>query len=224
MDMLTSLGAMYQTDKVAHGFCAFYYIHLALVRPDVRKVLEIGVHRGASLRMWRDFFPNAVIHGFEQHVAIDPLPDRIILHQGDQACRESLRQLLSAAGSGFDLIVDDGGHTMAQQQVSLGVLFPHLRPGGLYAVEDLHTSFMAAINYYSHGLLVHSVPTGIHECLSTTHALVQALAEGQPPRSNYLSAGELDALAEQVASAEIFDRDRDRKHITSLLRKRLDAD
>jgi hypothetical protein len=220
MDPLTSLGLTYQTDKVSHGFCAFYHTHLARVRQDVRKVLEIGVFRGASLRMWRDYFPNAVIHGFDQNPLVDPLPDCIHLHQGDQANRDSLRQLLEATGSDFDLIVDDGGHTMVQQQVSLGVLFPHLRPGGLYALEDLHTSFMPVINYYSHGRLVHSVPTGIHESLWTTYALVRALADRQLLRSNYLSASELEALTAAVEGAEIFDRDRDRSHITSLIRKR----
>lgn len=135
MDPLSSLAVVYQTDKVRHGFCAFYHSHLASIRQDVRKVLEIGVWRGASLRMWRDYFLNAVVHGFDQHVLPGPLPDRIQLHQGDQASRESLRQLLQATGSEFDLILDDGGHTMAQQQVSLGALFPHLRPGGLSRLE-----------------------------------------------------------------------------------------
>jgi Methyltransferase domain len=220
MDPLTSLGLTHHTDKVEHGFCTFYHTHLDRVRQDVRKVLEIGILRGASLRMWRDYFPNATIHGFDLNALAGPLPDRIHLHQGDQANRDSLRRLLQTTGSDFDLIVDDGGHTMEQQQVSLGVLFPHLRPGGLYALEDLHTSFMPAINYYSYGRLVHSVPTGIHECLWTTCDLVHALAGGQPPQSSYLSASELDSLTAAVEGVEIFDRDRDRNHITSFIRKR----
>jgi hypothetical protein len=220
MDPLTSLGLMHQTDKVEHGFCAFYHTHLDPIRQDVRKVLEIGIARGASLRMWRDYFPNATIHGFDQNVLADPLPDRVHLHQGDQANRDSLGRLLEATGSDFDLIVDDGGHTMEQQQVSLGVLFPHLRPGGLYGLEDLHTSFMRVIDYYSSGRLDYSVPTGIHQCLCTTYALVLALAEGRPLRSSYLSASELDALTATAEGAVIFDRDGDRKHITSLIRKR----
>jgi hypothetical protein len=220
MDPLTILGLAHQTDKVEHGFCAFYHTHLDRVRQDVRKILEIGVFRGASLRMWRDYFPNATIHAFDQTVAAEPLPDRIHLHQGDQANRGSLRRLLEATGSDFDLIVDDGGHTMEQQQVSLGMLFPHLSPGGLYALEDLHTSFMLAIDYYSGGRLVHTVPTGAHECLWTTYAVVRALADGQPVHSSYLSASELDALTVAVEGVEIFDRDGDRSHITSLIRKR----
>jgi hypothetical protein len=221
LDPLTSLGLAYQTDKVEHGFCAFYHTHLDRIRHDVCKVLEIGIFRGASLRMWREYFPNAIIHGFDQNTFPYLLPDRIQLHQGDQASRDSLLRLLEATGSDFDFIVDDGGHTMLQQQVSLGVLFPHLRPEGLYALEDLHTSFMTAINYYSsQGQLVKSLPTGIQECLCTSYALVQALADGQPPQSNYLSAGELGALAAAVDDVEVFDRDGDRNHITSLIRKR----
>jgi hypothetical protein len=219
MDLLTSLALTYRTDKFEHGFCGFYHAHLAPVRQDIRKVLEIGIFRGASLRMWRDYCPNAVIHGFDRNVPPEPLPDRIEVHRGDQANRDALRRLLEATGSGFDLIIDDGGHTMEQQQVSLGVLFPHLRPGGLYAVEDLHTSFMPTIDYCYSGGRVRRVPSGIDECLWTTYAVVWALAEGKPLRSNYLSAGEWDALTAEVDSVEIFDRDHDCKHVTSLIRR-----
>jgi hypothetical protein len=228
MDLLTILGLKHNTDKVSHDFCAFYHRHLDRVRQDVRKVLEIGILKGASLRMWREYFPNATIHGFDQNAIhgfdykalAESLPDGIFLHEGDQANRDSLGRLLEATGSDFDLIVDDGGHAMAQQQVSLGVLFPHLRPGGMYIVEDLHTSFMSSINYYADGRLIHSAPTGVLGCLCTTYDLIRALADGRSLKSSYLTASELEALAAGVEGVEIFDRDGDLAHITSLIRKR----
>ena len=44
-------------------------------------------------------------------------------------------------GAQFDIIVEDGGHSMRQQQISLTFLFGYLKPGGLYFLEDLLTSF-----------------------------------------------------------------------------------
>lgn len=220
MDPLTSLGMRYGTDKVSHGFCFFYHYHLVEVREEIRKVLEIGIFRGSSIHMWREYFPGAVIHGFDQlHYSVQ-LPDRVCLHQGDQTDRASLRQLLDATGSEFDLIIDDGGHTMEQQQVSLGFLFPHVRPGGVYVVEDLHSSFLSEIYYSWDGQSSGHYTTGVESCLCTTYDLVQDLARKETIRSNYMTAGEIEYLTAHVESAEVFDRDRDRKHITSIIRKR----
>ena len=44
----------------------------------------------------------------------------------------------------FDIIVDDGGHRMREQRMSLETLFKHVKPGGVYLCEDLHTSYMPA--------------------------------------------------------------------------------
>lgn len=41
----------------------------------------------------------------------------------------------------FDLVLDDGGHTMTQQITSFNMLYPSVRPGGIYMVEDCHTSY-----------------------------------------------------------------------------------
>ena len=220
MDPLTELGTRYQTDKVEHGFCGFYHRHLAAERPAVAKVLEIGVAGGGSLLMWRDYFAHAEIHGFDRQRAGFSPPHRVHLHVGDQADRRALNRLIQVIGSDFDLIVDDGGHTMEQQQVSLAFLFAQLRPGGLYIVEDLHTSFCEHIAIGLNGRIVSSYPTGVAGCRSTTYQLVDALARRQPFQSDYMSAPEMAYLTAQVESAEILDRDGDRAHITSMIRKR----
>lgn len=104
--------------------------------------LEIGVFKGGSLRMWRDFFaPDARL----TFVDIDPackaleLPGTEVL-TGDQADVAFLGQLAAERGP-FDLIVDDGGHRMEQQITSFRTLWPALKDGGLYMVEDVHTSY-----------------------------------------------------------------------------------
>ena len=50
---------------------------------------------------------------------------------------------MAVAGSDIHVLIDDGGHTMEQQQVSLGFLLKHVRPGGYYVIEDVHTSLPA---------------------------------------------------------------------------------
>lgn len=213
---LHALGACFGSDKVEHGFCAFYDELLADRRNLVTKVLEIGVATGASLRMWREYFPAATIHGVDVAPTFAPATDRIVIHEADQAERASLNPVLSRIGSGFDVIIDDGGHTMKQQQVSLGMLFPYVRSGGWYIIEDLHTSFADEIAV-SRGGSVSRYPTGIHDGGPTTYRIVQALMQGQRWESLYLSAAEIDYVVRNLTSARIFDRDGDRRHMTCAL-------
>lgn len=221
IDQLTELGSLYGTDKVKSGFCGFYHGLLAGSRESVAKVLEIGVLRGASLRMWRDYFPNATVHGLELERTGFANEERMVVHQGDQASRPSLNRLIARIGTGFDLIVDDGGHTMEQQQVSLAALFPHVRPGGLYVIEDLPTSFSEWIIWRDKtGKEVARIPTGAKEEGMTTYEVLKALRKQRRPESLYLSAAEIDGLCRDVATVEIFDRDGDRAFMTSAIRKK----
>lgn len=61
---------------------------------------------------------------------------------GDQADKTFLNNFISSSGGGFDIIIDDGGHTMQQQMVSLSTLFDIVLPGGIYFCEDLATSYL----------------------------------------------------------------------------------
>ncbi len=220
MDTLNECGQRYGTDKVTHGFCDFYDEQLADRRQQVRKLLEIGVFRGASVQMWRDYFPNAAIHGLDLATPNIPPPERVQLHVGDQVSRQSLNRLLQTIGSDFDLIIDDGGHTMAQQQVSLAMLFPHVRPGGIYILEDLQTSFSPYIGIARHGVVQSQYSTGIDECHCTSYQLVETFVKQQSFYSDYMSQPEMDYLAAHIESAELFDRDGDHQHVTSVIRKK----
>ncbi|HSS66740.1 MAG TPA: class I SAM-dependent methyltransferase [Gammaproteobacteria bacterium] len=220
LDLLSRIGTQYGTDKVSHGFCTFYDRHLRTQRKRIAKVLEIGIFGGSSLYMWRDYFPNAVIHGMDLGpVNLDPV-DRITTYVGDQEDRATLQAIIDNAGTDFDLIIDDGGHTMGQQQTSLGYLFPHVRPGGYYVVEDLHTSFMQRIDLYEDGKAVDYYETGVGKCQSTTYEIIQAISEGSPVGSEYMSEAERRYLADRVQWSEIFDRNGDRQHMTCILKKR----
>jgi hypothetical protein len=105
-------------------------------------MLEIGVWKGGSLDMWREFFgPDAILFG------IDINPDcarsdgkSASVRIGSQDDREFLRGVVKEMGQ-LDIVLDDGSHIASHQRASFEALFPLLSEGGLYIIEDLHTSY-----------------------------------------------------------------------------------
>lgn len=107
-------------------------------------LLELGIYRGASLRIWRDYFPKAVIVGLDiEHVNSPQLPDVHIV-QGDQADPAALDLAISAIGGAqFDIIIDDASHLGLKSKASFAHLFHHgLKPSGRYFVEDIAAPFL----------------------------------------------------------------------------------
>lgn len=136
--MAESLGAIltrHGSDKDAsHGYGPVYD-SLFPDRGAVRLVLEIGVENGRSLRAWREAFPEAHVVGLDLRGYPNSPDGRIECHKGDQRNPGDL--LRAAAGRRFDLVVDDASHVLADQLLSLFVLWPHLAPGGFYVIEEL---------------------------------------------------------------------------------------
>ena len=62
---LLDLGTRHRTDKVDHGFLEVYAERFGPIRGRVRRVLEVGVFFGASILLWRDFFPRATVYGLD---------------------------------------------------------------------------------------------------------------------------------------------------------------
>jgi cephalosporin hydroxylase len=148
-DPLSELCLLYDSDKgptspkrVGHNYTPAYHAILGPHRDEVRKVLEIGVWFGASLKMWEGYFPNAQVYGIEK----EPQPElatrllefpRIHVIVGD-ASLPATRDVL-IAGSGpepFDLIVDDGSHIGAEVMKNFDLYFPLVRRGCPYIIED----------------------------------------------------------------------------------------
>lgn len=119
-----------------------YHRHFERFRGKPAKVLEIGVYHGGSLQMWKHYFGSqAKIVGVDVNPRCSALAEPgIEIVIGDQANRAFLRSLVQSHGP-FDIVIDDGGHTMVQQQVSLEELYTAVNPGGVYLVEDIHTSY-----------------------------------------------------------------------------------
>lgn len=127
--------------KWSHYFDVYDFF-LKSRKDTVVNLLEIGVNNGGSLFMWRDYFDNqSSIYG------IDINPNCKILEKegfnifiGSQSDAIFLNRFINNSPK-FDIIIDDGGHTMEQQLMSFDLLFPHLKDDGLYVIEDTHTSY-----------------------------------------------------------------------------------
>ncbi len=137
---LLELMQKHKTDKAEHRFDIPYGFFFDDLRHQVKAVLEIGVKRGASLRVWEEYFPEAKIFGID----INPkysrsASERSRVFIGSQTDGDVLRQVSAAADFRFDLIVDDGSHMADDQVGTLKYLWPFLKPPrGIYALEDLH--------------------------------------------------------------------------------------
>lgn len=106
---------------------------------------EIGVQNGGSLELWARYFAQAtVVLGCD----IDPKcgalafdDPRIAVIVGDVNTESAYRAILSRS-SLFDVFIDDGSHTSRDIIATFCNYFRHVRAGGIYAIEDLHCSYM----------------------------------------------------------------------------------
>lgn len=145
---LVALAGLCGTDKWGrHWYARHYQDHFAPMRKKRITLLEIGVGGyadplagGESLRLWKAYFPHARIFGldvFDKRALDEP---RIRVLQGSQEDPAFLARVLEETGP-LDIVIDDGSHRNEHVMPSFRVLFPHLREGGIYVVEDLQTSY-----------------------------------------------------------------------------------
>jgi len=139
---LTELANKYGSDKGSHNYTQIYEKIFKSLKNQPINLLEIGINRtdcthAPSLMMWRDYFPQATICGFDirDFSAVD-LPG-IKIFQGDQRKKADLMQVTEVCDQ-FDIIIDDGSHASLDQQASFWFLFAYVRENGLYIIEDLH--------------------------------------------------------------------------------------
>lgn len=146
MDDLTKLAAQYGSDKgtsnpTHHGYTVHYNQWFGAFRNEVRAVLEFGVHNGASLRMWRDYFPQAMVYGvdYAQEVSEQSLIalrddcTRVLI--GNQTDPAIWAALVDSEPYGFDLIVDDASHNPQDYIATFNAMWPHTRRW--YVIEDV---------------------------------------------------------------------------------------
>ena len=125
------------TDKNStHSYLRTYEMLFRPVREAVANVLEIGVQRGGSIAMWHAYFPNATVTGID----VDPAPPlvgqlpRARLVRADAYSNATVQTLGDRA---YDIMIDDGPHTLESMIFFISEYSKLLAPGGVMVVEDI---------------------------------------------------------------------------------------
>jgi len=140
---LDEVGRKAGTDKSSahHDYLRFYERFFSDLRDKPINLLEIGVFHGASVRMWEEYFSHGSIVGADiDRAAVRFRTDRTAIEIVDQSNIQNLIDLGVKRGP-FDIVIDDGSHLWEHQITTLRMLFPFVKPGGFYVVEDLQTNF-----------------------------------------------------------------------------------
>ena len=203
---LEILGAIHNTDKLTHGFLPFYESFMKEKKNEPIQLLEVGVFYGASIKMWAEYFSNdnAKIVGadwFEgkqgnasyfpnpRYIFSQQLSPKIRLVELDQSRKEHIQRFMnSEVEYTYDYILDDGSHLMKDQQLTFILLFPLLKHGGTFIIEDLHTSFD---NGYD-----------IEKGKMTTYDMVESILRNTYPELAYIPLPK--DVFENIASVQLF--------------------
>jgi ubiquinone/menaquinone biosynthesis C-methylase UbiE len=119
-----------------------YHRYFSKYQNKFVRILEIGVDKGGSLQMWKNYFgENAKIVGIDINPESKQYEDtNITIEIGDQNDPIFMRSIVDKYKS-FDVIIDDGSHVNSHQLFSFDFLFDYLNDGGIYLIEDIHTSY-----------------------------------------------------------------------------------
>jgi len=134
--------SIYDTDKRQY-WKNYEELFRPLVGKEIR-LLELGVHKGGSLILWRDYFEHGIIVGLDVNpVQIEDPTCRIHVYQGFQQDTDLLDRIgQETAPGGYDVIIDDASHIGTYSRISFWHLFNKwLKPGGIFVIEDWGTGY-----------------------------------------------------------------------------------
>jgi hypothetical protein len=139
--------------------------------------------------MWRHYFSNAKIFGFDIDDFSGGKIEGCQIIRGDMSSQEDLSRLLRNIGQPIDILIDDGSHVSPHQQFALGTLFDRIASGGMYIIEDLH--------WQDPSLEPANAPT-------TRHILRQFLSDGSI-ESPYITMAQREYLQRNIQTLTLFD-------------------
>jgi 23S rRNA U2552 (ribose-2'-O)-methylase RlmE/FtsJ len=175
---LTELEEYVEAHEIGRGiwkwqhYLPIYERHFSKFRSREVHVVEIGVHSGGSLEMWKEYFgPGCHIYGVDIEPAcqIYESPE-VDIFIGDQADPSFWKDFVKKVPH-VDIVIDDGGHRIFQQVATLEALLPHIRPGGVYLCEDLGEEYNPFFDYLF----------GLSRALQTYRPPGTKITNGWPP-------------------------------------------
>lgn len=196
------------TDKASthpvkgHGYAPHYDRLFTPLRLDPVRLLEIGVATGASVKTWLEYFRNAAqVFGIDNAPALNQwlTPGKhgnYTFVQGDAGDRDFLERFKGENGTDFDIIIDDATHRIDHILISFKSLWPAIRPGGYYCIEDL----CVAYGDNSYAEYSHYAPAGSPNHREVLHQLVDDLNGYGKYDSLYFSRGL--AIIRKVSACE----------------------
>lgn len=173
-----------------------------LDREKKYNILEIGVQNGGGLWTLKKYFPNASITGLDIAGGCkqyENKEDDVEVFIGSQSDTGLLEKIHKDRGP-FDIIIDDGGHTMEQQKTSFSKLFPLINDNGIYVIEDLHTSY-----WPRHGGGIHNEETMMNILKQISDKSTSRWASRHERAESEKNIEELDYFDEHVESVHFHD-------------------
>ena len=153
---LDQIALRHGTDKSSaqHNYCPIYERYFQHIRNSPLVLLELGVGGydrpdigGHSLRTWAEYFPQGRIYGIDIHDKEFLNNDRIKTFMCSQDDPIRLREILNEIHSP-DIIIDDASHISPLTIKAFNILFPSLKSGGIYVIEDVHTSYWSTHGFH----------------------------------------------------------------------------
>jgi hypothetical protein len=170
MKTLDAIAIEHQTDRASvftrtygkpHDYAKHYDKAFEGIRLDPIKMLEIGVGGGEGIKMWMDYFSNgAQIFGVDNQHDTNPWDTpgrngRYTFVQGDQSCKTFWACFITDYGTDWDIIIDDGSHRNDHIITTFNALWPHVRKGGFYAIEDIEVAYSSGSVFLTPGFPSH---------------------------------------------------------------------
>lgn len=212
---LVEMCERFPTDKCmdGHKFVEIYQDLFEDERDSMERFFEIGILNGVSHLMWRAYFPNAEIFGIDlRDYSEQSKGSGVHTFVADQSNRLDLEKFIDTFGGDFNVILDDGGHAMDHQQVSLGYLFQFVKPGGLFIIEDIHTSLP---QYYPDP----EFKVNEKETNTTLFMLEWFMRTGQI-KSQYMNQAEILYLEQNIESVQLYYRDTRHHSMMCVIKKK----
>jgi hypothetical protein len=168
------------TDKITqHRYDRFYPMFLEPLRNQEFSMLEIGIDRGGSLSLWKEYFPYAKIFGADIHQ--EWKDERTTVIKCDQSSAFDLK-ILAQKVPKCKLIIDDGSHNPQHQMITFCELFKNaLDFGGVYIIEDLEC------NYWHPDSSLYGYQVGHFNFIDFLKKLADEVNEEFSKRKNYFS-------------------------------------